>query len=366
MLLATILLVVILGVLIFVHELGHFLIAKKSGIRVDEFAIGFPPKLWSFERNGTKYSINLIPFGGFVKIFGENIDDEALDPNRKDSFLNKSKLTQAAVLIGGVLFNVIFAYILISISLMAGFPSIITDANAGKISDSRIVVIGILPDSPAQKAGIEAGDQILGIVKGENVLNESEITISRVQEIISAGDVGEITLDLRRNGDDRKVSLNTESGIISDKQAIGISMERIGILKFPFFKALWEGFKLTGQTIKEVAVGLFKLIATAVVGKGSLDDVAGPVGIVGLVDSARNFGFYYLLTFTAFISLNLAVLNILPLPALDGGRLFIILIEVIIRRPIKSAVVNWINGIGFALLILFMIAITVNDILRLI
>ncbi len=365
MLLATILLIVILGVLIFVHELGHFLIAKKNGIRVDEFAIGFPPRLWSFDKNGTKYSINLIPFGGFVKIFGENVDEEALDPNRKDSFLNKSKFTQASVLFGGVLFNVIFAYILISISLMAGFPSIVTDGNAHKFSNANVVVVGIVPDSPAQKAGIEPGDQILGIVKGENALDENEITISNVQQVISAGDVGEIALDLRRGGEDRKVFLNTESGIISDKQAIGISMERIGTLKYSFFRALWEGFKLTGQTIKEVAVGLSKLIGTAIVGKGSLDDVAGPVGIVGLVDSARNFGFYYLLTFTAFISLNLAVLNILPLPALDGGRLLIILIEVIIRRPIKSAVVNWINGIGFALLILFMVAITINDVLRL-
>ncbi len=366
MFLATILLIIILGVLIFVHELGHFLIAKKNGIRVDEFAIGFPPKLWSIEKNGTKYSINLIPFGGFVKIFGENIDEEAGDPNRKDSFLNKSKFVQASVLVGGVLFNVIFAYILISISLMAGFPSIVTDQNSGDFSDSYVIVSGVINDSPAKISGIEPGDQILQIVKGEKTVSGDEITISNIQDTIANNDTSEVVLTVRRSGEEKIITLNSEIGIISDKPAIGISMERIGILKYSFFKALGNGLILTGQTIKAVAVGLVTLIGTAVVGNASLDDVAGPVGIVGLIDSARSFGFYYLLTFTAFISLNLAVLNILPLPALDGGRLLVILLEVIIRRPIKSKIVNWINGIGFALLILFMLVITVNDILRLI
>ncbi len=359
-------LIVILGVLIFVHELGHFLIAKKSGIRVDEFALGFPPRLFSFKKGETKYSINLIPFGGFVKIFGEDVDDESSDPNRTDSFLNKSKLTQAVVLSAGVLFNVFFGYVLISISLMAGFPSIITDRNSDWVSDARVVVSGVLPNSPAKMAGIEPGDSILRVVKGGKTLGPEEITVSNIQNIIAGGEAGEVSLTLIRNGEERNVVVDTTPGIIADKQAIGISMEKIGTVKFPFFRALGEGIILTGQTIKEVAVGLARIIGMAVTGRASLNDIAGPVGIVGLVNSARNFGFFYLLTFTAFISLNLAVLNILPLPALDGGRLLMILIEAISRRKIKPAVANWLNGIGFALLMLFMIAVTVNDILRLV
>lgn len=354
-----------LGVLIFVHELGHFLTAKKSGIRVDEFAIGFPPKLWSKTVNGTKYALNLIPFGGYVKIFGESPDEESSDPNRKDSFLNKSALTQALVLVGGVLFNVIFAWILIAISLMAGFPSIVTDSNRDSIEQSFVVVTNVFEESPAQASGLEVGDQIINIEKGgQSVLDIETITVSSLQETI-AENADTINMTVIRGDDEKEIQITPAEGVIDGQLAIGISMDRIGKMKLSFFSAIGRSFIMTGQMIKDIAVGLVSLIGDAVTGKASLDNVAGPVGIVGLIDNAFNFGFYYLLSFTAFISINLAVLNILPLPALDGGRLVILGIETIIRRRINPKVVNSINGIGFLLLIGLMIIITFNDIMRL-
>jgi regulator of sigma E protease len=361
---SVIILIIILGILIFVHELGHFIIAKKSGIRVDEFAIGFPPKLWSWTKGGTKYALNLIPFGGYVKIFGESADEESLDPNRPDSLLNKSRWTQASVLVGGVLFNIIFAYILFVIVLMAGFPTTVTDSNRHNIVNSNVVVTNIFPGSPAEISGIEAGDKILEISTSDQVLQSKDITISSIQNIISTGK-GDVTVNLQRNGENRDVVLIPVQGIIGDKPAIGISMDRIGQLQLPFFSAIGSAYFMTGQMMRDITLGLTGLIGQAISGNGSLDNVAGPVGIVGLVDSATNFGITYLLGFTAFISINLAILNILPLPALDGGRLVIVLIEGVTKRQIKPELVNNINAIGFLLLILLMIVITINDVLRL-
>lgn len=361
--------VIILGVLIFVHELGHFLVAKKSGIRVDEFAVGFPPKIWSWTKNGTKYALNLIPIGGYVKIFGETADEEALDPENKDSFLNKSRWIQAAVLIAGVAFNIIFAWMLFSISLMAGFPSVVTEENSADIENSNVVVTSVFEESPAEQVGLQAGDEIIGITRGEGetqeILNIEDITVSSIQDFISASE-NSISLQIERGETVRDFQLNPESGVIgADRPAIGISLERIGELQLGFFEAIWRGLVMTGQMMKEIVVGLYGLIAQVFSGEGSLDNVAGPVGIVNLVGSASNFGLSYLLGFTAFISINLAILNILPFPALDGGRLVIVLIEGVTRRRIKPSIVNSINAIGMILLLLLMLIITINDVVRL-
>ncbi|NCS99057.1 RIP metalloprotease RseP [Candidatus Parcubacteria bacterium] len=357
--------IIILGVLIFVHELGHFSVAKKFGIRVDEFAVGFPPKLWSWTKNGTKYALNAIPIGGYVKIFGETADDEALNPENKDSFLNKSRWIQAAVLVAGVAFNIIFAWILFSISLMAGFPTVVTDENRANIQESFVVVTNVRENSPAYEVGLKSGDQIVGISRDEEVLGLDDITVNSIKEFISV-DTTTLQLEVVRGGDTLDLSVDPEVGAIDDNNpAIGIAMARIGELQFGFFESFWQGFLMTGTVIKEIGVGFYGLLSEVFSGNGSLDNVAGPVGIVNLVDSASNFGFVYLLGFTAFISINLAILNIFPFPALDGGRLIIVLIEGVTRRRIKPSVVNAINAIGFILLLLLMLIITVNDVVNL-
>lgn len=360
-----ILFILILGVLIFVHELGHFLVAKKSGIRVDEFAVGFPPRIFSWIRNGTKYSLNWIPVGGYVKIFGENADEEALNPKNKDSFLNKSRWTQAAVLVAGVVFNILFAWLLFSISLMAGFPTSVTDENMGDISESFVVATNVLEDSPADIAGLRSGDQIVEMSRGEESLDLNQITVKSIQEFIASSEE-ELNVSVVRLDEMVELSIVPERGLIGgDKPAIGISMDRIGKLQLPFFKAIVQGFTMMGQMTKDIAVGIYSLFADMFTGNGSLKHIAGPVGIVSLVGNASHFGLSYLLGFTAFISINLAILNILPFPALDGGRLLIVLIEGVTRRRIKPVIVNSINTVGFLALILLMLMITINDVIRL-
>jgi len=372
---SVLILIILLSVLIFVHELGHFIVAKKNGIRVDEFAIGFPPTIFSKKKGGTKYSLNLIPFGGFVKIFGENIDEESLDPSSKDSFLNKSPLAQGAVLVAGVGFNIIFAWILISISFMAGFPSVVSESNISQIENSNVVISNLFKGSPADIAGLQSGDKIIKIENNGVVLEKTQtqnIIIHDIQSLVAQSS-GEISVTIGRGGDNisnfkeiLEFSIKPKQGIV-DKEvvAIGISMENVGQMKLGFFKAIGRGFIMTCQLLKDIASGLVKLISGTISGNGSLSNVAGPVGIISLVGDAANFGFFYFLSFAAYISLNLAVLNILPLPALDGGRLLILIIESISHKKIKPKIVNAINGIGFLVLIILMIAITINDVLRL-
>lgn len=359
--------IIILGVLIFVHELGHFLVAKWSKIRVDEFAIGFPPKVISIKKDNwkTRYSLNLIPFGGYVKIFGETPDEDSLNPKAKDSFVNKNRWIQAAVLVAGVTFNIIFAWILFSISFLSGFPSIVTEENRLNVKDSRVVITNVAFDSPAERASLQAGDEIKSLtVKDIAIL--SDPTVEGVQEFIASNSEKTIDIKIKReNNDEKIISVIPENGIVEGKKAIGISMSLIGELQLNFFEAIWEGGKTTLIMIREVAFGLVTFIVDLFKGDTSIDQVSGPVGIIGMVGDASNFGFIYLLGFTAFISLNLAVLNLIPFPALDGGRLLFVLIEGIIRKPIKPVVANTVNIIGFGILILFMIIITVSDVVKL-
>ena len=357
---AIIIFIIVLGVLIFVHELGHFLVAKKSGIRVDEFAVGFPPQIFSFTKGGTKYALNLIPFGGYVKIYGENAEDESVDPKAKDSFVNKSQWIQAAVLIAGVTFNIIFAWFLFLIVLMAGSPTIVDQTNRDFIKDAKVTITEIHENSPAKTAGLKAGDKIISI----NEVVGTDVTVQKVQDII-ANSKSPVKFGIERINQKTEITISPVKGIVADKQAIGVGLEEIGNYALPIHKAFFQSFVMTSNATQMIAVNLVQFLGKAVTGHASLNEVSGPVGIVGIVGEAASFGFIYLLSFTAFISINLAVLNVLPLPALDGGRLVMVLIEGISKKKIKPSIVNWVNGIGFMLLILLMIVITINDVIKL-
>lgn len=357
---SVIIFLIVLGVLIFVHELGHFLVAKKSGIRVDEFAVGFPPQIFSFTKGGTKYALNLIPFGGYVKIYGENAEDESVDPNAKDSFVNKNPWIQAAVLVAGVTFNIIFAWFLFLIVLMAGSPTIVDQTNRDFIKDAKVTITEIHENSPAKTAGLKAGDKIISV----NDISGSDVTVQKVQDIIATSK-SPVKFGIERINQKTEITINPVKGIVADKQAIGVGLEEIGNYSLPIHKAFLQSFVMTSNATQMIAVNLVQFLGKAVTGHASLNEVSGPVGIVGIVGEAASFGFIYLLSFTAFISINLAVLNVLPLPALDGGRLVMVLIEGVSKRKIKPSIVNWVNGIGFLVLILLMIVITVNDVIKL-
>ncbi len=346
-----------LTVLVFVHELGHFLMAKMFGIRVDEFAIGFPPRLYSKQVGETKYSINLIPFGGYVKIWGEDPEEvqNLSDEEKKKNLSYASRWKQIVVLLSGIIFNIIFAWIFISLSLNIGLISTKVNNSPLEIKDTKVMVLNVIKGSPADIAGLKTGDKII------SVDGKEASSISLVQDEISAKN--KVSFVYERNGDRQTIDIEAKNGIIENKKAVGISMEMVGIAKYGFFKSFYVGAKLTVLETKNIAIGLkdfFVRIFTFQ--KGVLSSVSGPVGLAKMSGEAMQFGVSYFLGFVAMISINLALINLIPFPALDGGRVFLILVEAIVRRKIKPIVFNLLNGIGFILLMILMVIITVKDV----
>jgi regulator of sigma E protease len=357
---------VILAILIFVHELGHFIAAKRSGIRVDEFAVGFPPKVYSIKKGETTYSLNAIPFGGYVKIFGEDPDDESISgPDKDRSFVHKPKLIKAVVLSAGIFFNILFAWFLLSLGFMIGLPFQADNHLNREVLNPVLMITSVVQDSPAHEGGLRPGDSIAELRFEENSL--SEVSASAVIEFITSHLNEEITLVFERGGETMSTVVTPRENIWENQEsaAIGVSMDTIGTLRLPLHLAFYEGGRLTIAMTGTIAVALFDFFSQVFTGSADFSQVAGPVGIVGLVGEASEIGFIYLLSFTAFISINLALINLIPFPALDGGRLLFLLIEFIKRSPINPKFANALNMIGFAFLILLMLVVTFHDVLKL-
>ncbi len=356
--------IIILVVLILVHELGHFLAAKRAGVRVDEFGVGFPPRLFSKKYGETVYSFNALPFGGFVKIFGENPELESMEgDDAKRSITQKSKWIQAWIISAGVIFNLLLAWVLISMGFMFGLPYSADDAKYGaRVQGTALTITQVMPKSPAESAGLKGGDKIITLYAGLDSLNNPIVESTR--EFIASHK--EITLTYMREGEIKTTIIQTQEGIVSDRRAIGISMGMTGTLKLPIHEALYAGLTTTAKLTWATTIGLLDFFKNIFIGQADFSSISGPVGIVGIVGDASALGFMYLITLTALISINLAIINLLPFPALDGGRLFFLLIEAIKGSPIKPIVANTTNGIGFILLILLMVVVTYSDIVKLV
>lgn len=361
--------IVILLILVVSHEFGHFIVAKKSGIRVDEFSFGFPPKLFGKKIGETTYNFNLLPLGGYVKIFGENPDEESISgPDSKRSFVNKPRYIQAAVLLAGVAMNFLVAWLLLSVGFMSGLPSSLGTAPKGAtIENQALTVTSVLPKSPAEIGGLKTGDKILSLTtKTDSTdLLSANLSTASLQSFVKVHGNEEVKVSLTRGKEAMEVVVIPKINDKSNVAMIGISMDTIGILKLPFYIAIWEGLKLTSSIAISTIVGFYNLIHNALIGQGSMSTLTGPVGIVGVVGDAAKFGFIYLLSFTALISINLAVINLIPFPALDGGRLLFLLIEKVKGSPIKPQIANVLNMIGFGLLMILMVVITYHDIVKL-
>ncbi|MFZ2621243.1 MAG: M50 family metallopeptidase [Minisyncoccia bacterium] len=357
----------VLAILILVHEFGHFIVAKKSGIRVDEFGLGFPPKIFGKKWGNTLYTLNAIPFGGFVKIFGEDQHLENIsDADKSASFYYKPKWIQSAVLIAGVTFNILFAWLLISLGFMIGLPSPVDYSGFGKVSNTQLIITEVLPNSPAERAGLKSGDTVVSVQSGRINLSGEILNPDNVKHTISESKVENIQIVYKRGNDLPQTLVATpDFNIVPGKRAIGIGMDMVGILKLPIHLAFLEGARTTISLTKTTAMGLLKFLGNTVIFKSDLSQVSGPIGIASVVGDAAHLGFVYLLSLIAVISINLAIVNLLPFPALDGGRLFFILIEVIIRRPIPPNFARWVNIIGFGFLIILTAIITSHDIFKL-
>jgi regulator of sigma E protease len=347
---------IVLAVLIFVHELGHFLIARWSGIRVDAFAIGFGPKIFSYKKGETEYSLNLIPFGGYVKIFGENPDEQSISgPDASRSFVNKNRLIQACVLIAGIAFNLIFAWIIYATLFSTGITASVDSFGeySKYINDRKIMVTDVVKDSPASKSGIKVGDYIIAS------------STKSFGDFVNQTAGKEFDFRYVHNGQETTTKITAIKGLVTDKWAIGVGLDHVGEVKLPFFLAVYESGKYTLVMIRETAVGLGHFVWSIFQGEANFEEVSGPVGIAKIVGNSAKMGISYLAMITAIISINLGIINLIPFPALDGGRLFFVLIESITRKRISPKIANTINGVGFALLMLLMLIVTYKDIVKL-
>ncbi len=365
---SVIIFLIILLVLVLVHEWGHFFSAKKFGIKVEEFGFGFPPKLFGKKYGETEYTINALPFGGFVKIFGENPDEASISgPEANRSFISKPRWQQAIVLFAGVFMNFVLAWVLFSIGFISGMPTSMKNIPDGaNVQDVNLILLSVTKDSPASAAGLMPKDKIVYLESGNNYISAPNITPEALQEFVTKNGSESLTFTYLR-GKENELHTTSLTPTKNDVGAptIGIGMDQIGTLKLPFFKALGEGMSLTLSVTKGTALGLYNLVADGIRGTGSFAAVTGPVGIVGIVGDAASFGFVYLMSFAALISINLAIINLIPFPALDGGRLLFLLIEKIKGSRISPKVANTANSIGFVLLIILMLVVTYHDIVKL-
>ncbi len=357
--------IIVLAVLILAHELGHFIAAKSVGARVDEFGLGFPPRVWGWRPKGseTMYSLNWIPFGGFVKILGEDGDENADVSER--SLARKPAWAQIWTLAAGVFFNVVLAWVLISIGFMSGLPMSVTPQTEGVIGTPVVTVLQVFPDTPAEAAGLTAGDEIIYFELPQSTDRMMNPTVDEVQTFIGQRAGEPFVLGYVRDGVETEVEIMPTDTGDGGRGAIGVALDYIGTVKLPWYSALFEGVRTTANVFVGTAEGLFAFLADAVRGDADVSQVAGPVGIAGLIGTAAKEGFIALISFAAFISLNLAVLNLLPFPALDGGRILFVIIEKIKGSPIPTKVAQTVNLIGFGILIVLMVVVTVHDIVKL-
>jgi len=384
MILTIVAFLVILGILVFVHEFGHFFMARRMNVKVDEFGFGFPPRLVGVRKRQTDttnqdtsvkkvkkweivwgnkiksdssphtiYSLNWIPIGGFVKIKGEQGEGEG----EPDSFVFQKIWKRILIIASGVIMNFILAIVLLSIGFSIGIPTVIDESiDLSRVRDPKIQIIEVAEQSPAQKANLREGD-ILMAIDGQPV---SEI--KDIQQSIAGKENQEVKLDIIRG--DQKIVKNAVPKILTgsgDRPVLGVGLVKTGIISYPIHTAIYKGAESTFYLMGEIVRVFGEIIGRLFTGQKVSADVAGPVGIAVLTGRVVSLGIVYVLQFAALLSINLGIINILPIPALDGGRILFLIIEKIKGRAVNQKVENLIHNIGFIFLMALVAVVTYKD-----
>ncbi|OIP24766.1 RIP metalloprotease RseP [bacterium CG2_30_37_16] len=347
--------VFVFGLIVFVHEFGHFFMARRAGCRIEEFGFGFGPKLFSRKKGETEYAIKLFPIGGYVKIYGEEGDGNAKDPK---NFASKTPLQKFSVLIAGVTMNLILAIIILTGIFIVGFKPLIpqTYRLPGIIDNQKVLIQDAEKDSPAEKAGIKGGWEVVSI-------NEKKAGNSLVfAEIVNEKKDQNLDIILKKDSQTKEFNIKP---IKDDKiYKIGVYLEDSGTIRAPFYLAPIDAVVWCFDLAKLTIVGFYQFLHQLFTSFSVSENVTGPVGIYKATGAIAYMGFDYLMQFTAIISLTLAIMNLLPIPALDGGHIFILGLEKITNKKFDEKAKNTAALVGFSLLILLMVVITWKDLLR--
>ncbi len=372
MLLTIIVFILILGLLILVHELGHFLSARIFKVKAEEFGFGYPPRIFGWVKDKTDkwklvgknekaedhkrtvWSLNWLPLGGFVKIKGEDGEDK----NISDSFGSRPVWQRFIMLFAGVFMNFVLCAVLLSIGFMVGIPSAVDgmDNSSATLSQAKVQIIELAPDSPAVQSGLRAGDVILSIN------NENTPHIEDVQNKVNQFQDQAVSLTVQRGEEQIEFNLTPQFDEELGRAVIGVQLVETALISYPWYRAIYMGFVTTIGLVGTILTAFGQLIGSLFGGPKLAAEVAGPVGIAVLTGQVVDLGWVYVLQFTALLSLNLGIINLLPIPALDGGRILFLAIEKIKGRPVKQELEAAVHQIGFILLMGIIILVTYKDI----
>lgn len=349
--LAIIFVIIFISALILVHEWGHFYAARILGVRVEEFGFGFPPRLFSRVRNGVRYSLNTLPFGGFVRIFGEHGEGEG----SRESFASRSPRHRFIILAAGIFMNFILAWVFFTIASGIGVPV----TGGEEMSGVPVSIIGVMSNSPAEDAGLKLGDQIIE-ARGREV----SLRIEKEDDVRAFADAyrgEEVVLVVRRSNEVQEIVVLPRAISPAGEGPLGIILGRLMIEHTPWYRAPMAGLTSLAYSTAAIVMGLFDLLKTLVSEGRTPAGVSGPIGIIRFAGDSQALGIAYFLQFIGILSVNLAVLNFLPIPALDGGRIFFLLIEKIRGKPVSQHAEHVAHAAGFIILVILMLLVTYKD-----
>lgn len=368
-------LLLILGIVLFiglviVHEFGHFLAARRNGVEVEEFGIGFPPRAWKRKtKKGFIFSLNWLPIGGFVKLKGEN--DAA---SEKGSFGAASFWVKTKIMLAGVAMNLLIAFLLLTVLAVVGMPKILDDqftiASDTKVSKNDVLVGYVEPGSPAEKAGLQIRDRFISMQLVDEQAATAPLALTTAAELpaITKQFPGQ-TINIVYERDGRQIS--TEALLRTDEEAKGKAFLGVSPTEFTLQRSTWSAPIVALGLIKQFTIATFQGLGTAVsalfqgdTAKAS-EQVSGPVGIVAVLKEGSLLGYQFILFVIAIISLSLAIMNVLPIPALDGGRFYVLLLSRIFGKKLSQDMEERIVGTSFVFLLLLIILITIVDVRRL-